>query len=62
MYYGYKGAINPRTYKQHKYCKHCMYQEICPGVEEEYLNLFGHGEFTPVKESKYMQDIKVLHG
>ncbi len=62
IYYGYKDAINPRTYKQHKYCRHCIYQEICPGVEEEYLNRFGHGEFTPIKGSKYIQDIKVLYG
>lgn len=61
-YNGYESAMNPRTRKQHKYCKHCIYQEICPGIEIEYLNQFGYGEFTPVKGSKYIQDIKVLYG
>lgn len=62
IYYGYKSAINPRSYRQHKYCNHCIYKEICPGVDVEYLNQFGYGEFTPVKGSKYIQDIKVLYG
>ena len=62
IYYGYESALNQRSYRQHKYCKHCIYREICPGVDAEYLKQFGHGEFTPVKGSKYMQDIKVLYG
>lgn len=62
VYYRHDNMMNPRTHKQHKHCKHCAYKEICPGVDTEYLNRFGHGEFTPVRGSKYLQDLKVLYG
>jgi MoaA/NifB/PqqE/SkfB family radical SAM enzyme len=62
IYSGYDTATNPRAYKHHKYCHHCMYQEICRGVEVEYLNKFGHTEFPPIKGSRYFEDIRALHG
>ena len=62
IYYRHDNVTSLRTYKQHKYCKHCVYQEICPGIVADYLNQFGHGEFRPVKESKYIHDLKVLYG
>jgi MoaA/NifB/PqqE/SkfB family radical SAM enzyme len=62
IYYKHDNAMNLRTYRQHKHCKNCVYKEICPGVEAEYFNHFGHGEFTPVKESKHLQDLRVLYG
>ena len=62
IYYRHDNVMSLRTYKQHKYCKHCVYQEICPGIVVDYLNQFGHGEFRPVKESKYIYDLKVLYG
>jgi wyosine [tRNA(Phe)-imidazoG37] synthetase (radical SAM superfamily) len=62
IYYKHDNAMNLSTYKQHNHCKNCVYEEICPGVEAEYFNHFGHGEFTPVRGSKYLQDMRVLYG
>jgi MoaA/NifB/PqqE/SkfB family radical SAM enzyme len=62
IYYRYDNTINPRTYKHHKYCQNCIYQGICPGAEVEYLNQFGDREFSPIKVSKYFEDIKALYG
>ncbi|MEW6214815.1 MAG: hypothetical protein AB1478_06360, partial [Nitrospirota bacterium] len=61
IYYGYN-TIPDKTYKHHKYCQDCIYQEICPGVEIRYLKQFGDIEFSPVKASIYFQDIKALYG
>ncbi len=61
IYCRHDNFMSPRIYKQHKYCKHCVYQAVCPGIEADYLNQFGHGEFIPVKESKYIQDIRILY-
>jgi hypothetical protein len=62
IYYRHDNMMDLRSYRQHKHCRHCIYQEICPGLDVDYLNQFGYRGFTPVKESKYMQDLKVLHG
>jgi len=62
MYYGYDDTIHHKTYRHHKYCKECTHQEICQGVEVEYLNHFGEKEFPPIKVSKHFQDIRALYG
>ncbi len=62
IYYGHDYISYDRTYRQHKYCKDCIYQELCHGVEVEYLNRFGEKEFPPLKEGKYLRDIKSLYG
>jgi hypothetical protein len=62
IYSGYDNEMNRRSYKHHKHCQHCMYQGICPGVEVEYLNRFGHAEFSPIKRSKHFEDIRALYG
>lgn len=62
IYYGYDSNIYPRTHRHHKNCQHCTYQEICRGVETEYLNKFGYTEFLPIKSSRYFEDIRALHG
>ncbi len=62
IYHGYESKIYPRTYKHHKNCQHCLYKEICKGVEIEYLNKFGHSEFNPIRFSKYFEDIRALYG
>jgi MoaA/NifB/PqqE/SkfB family radical SAM enzyme len=62
IYYGCDSKIYPRTHRHHKNCQHCTYQEICHGVETEYLNKFGHTEFSPIKENKYFGEIRALNG
>ena len=62
IYSRHENTMNPRIYRYHKYCQNCIYQEICPGVEGEYLKQFGDREFSPIKVNKYLQDIKALHG
>lgn len=61
IYYRHDNTMNLKTYRYHKYCQNCVYKEICPGVEGEYLNQFGDRDFSPIKESKYLQDIRVLY-
>ena len=61
IYSGYDSAIYPRTHSHHKNCQHCTYQEICRGVETEYLSKFGHTEFPPIKGNKYFEDIRAIH-
>jgi len=61
IYSGYDSAIYPRTHSHHKNCQHCAYQEICQGVETEYLNKFGHTEFPPIKGNKYFEDIRAFY-
>ena len=36
-------------------CRECMYENICNGVREDYIKIFGTNEIAPVKE----QEIKV---
>ncbi|MGB9716051.1 MAG: radical SAM protein [Thermodesulfovibrionales bacterium] len=62
IYNKYESKIYPRTYRHHKNCQHCLYREICKGVEIEYLNKFGHTEFHPIKFSRYFEEIRSLYG
>lgn len=61
IYYGWD-TLFEKVFKHHQYCQDCIYQELCPGVEEKYLEQFGNNELSPVKENKYLQDILAFHG
>ncbi len=61
IYYGHRNIIDPKSYKHHKQCRDCMFGETCHGIEVEYLTRFGDAEFSPVKVSKYFQDIRSLY-
>ncbi|MEW6570115.1 MAG: radical SAM protein [Nitrospirota bacterium] len=61
IYYGWQN-ISGRKFKKHQYCTACVYEEICPGIDENHLKIFSGNEFSPVKESRYVQDIKVING
>jgi sulfatase maturation enzyme AslB (radical SAM superfamily) len=50
-----------KTFRQHKYCKDCIYGELCPGMETKYLEQYGDREFPPVIAGKYHQDIRRLY-
>ena len=54
-------TIYERTFQHHKYCMQCIFKELCPGTEVQYLELFGDKEFSPVIANKYFQDIKALY-
>jgi MoaA/NifB/PqqE/SkfB family radical SAM enzyme len=50
-----------KTFRQHKYCKECIYGELCPGIETKHLEQYGDREFPPVIAGKYHQDIRRLY-
>ena len=50
-----------KTFRQHKYCKECIYRELCSGMETKYLEQYGDREFPPVIADKYHQDIRRLY-
>lgn len=62
IYYRYDNTINPKVYRHSKHCQDCIYRKICQGIAVEYLKQFGEREFSPIKVSKYFEDIKALYG
>jgi MoaA/NifB/PqqE/SkfB family radical SAM enzyme len=54
-------TIYEKTFRKHKYCAECIYNELCHGFEAKYVEQFGHREFSPVKASKYFRDIEKLY-
>jgi hypothetical protein len=50
-----------KTFRQHKYCKECIYGELCSGMETKYLEKYGDRAFPPVIADKYHQDIRRLY-
>ncbi len=41
-------------------CKKCVYDDVCPGVKEEYYKFLGEKGVEPVEESGYLEDLRVL--
>jgi len=54
-------TVYGRLFQQHEYCIDCIFRELCPGVEKEYLRKFGEKGFLPVKESRNIKDIKAFY-
>ena len=44
------------------FCAECLYNELCPGIADKYISNFGSGEFSPVKDDKFLAEIRALHG
>ena len=44
------------------FCIECLYNELCPGMADTYINNFGGREFSPVKDHSYVKKIRALHG
>lgn len=60
IYTGWNNIEN-RVFQKHKNCEECIFNELCPGIEKDYLNRFGEDEFLPIKENKYFSDIKMVY-
>ena len=54
-------SLCARNLRQHKFCKDCIYKELCQGVEKRYLDQFGHKEFLPIKACEKFYDIRALY-
>jgi hypothetical protein len=50
------------AYKKSKGCETCVYNELCPGMDREYLDHFGFDQLMPVPESRHVEDMKTLMG
>jgi len=59
--YGGLDTIYEKTFMKHKYCVECIYNELCGGLESKHLEQSGRMEFSPVKATKYLQDIRKLY-
>jgi MoaA/NifB/PqqE/SkfB family radical SAM enzyme len=55
------GAQYMREFQHHRYCRECVYQEVCPGAETRYLSAFGEAGFSPVLTKNHVDDIKALY-
>jgi MoaA/NifB/PqqE/SkfB family radical SAM enzyme len=47
-------------YVKARNCQKCVYDEVCPGVKKEYYNSFNESGVEPVRESRYLEDLKAL--
>jgi cyclic pyranopterin phosphate synthase len=59
--YTWWNTIDRRLFQHHTYCIDCIFRELCSGIEKGYLQKFGEKEYPPVKESRYIKDIKALY-
>jgi sulfatase maturation enzyme AslB (radical SAM superfamily) len=50
-------AVSHNRFGHHKNCAKCVYGDICPGVNVDYLKKFGFREFRHVTKSKYSEDM-----
>jgi len=51
---------DPSDFKLGKVCSTCVYKDVCDGISTEYLDIYGEDEFSAVKESKHVEDIRDL--
>jgi sulfatase maturation enzyme AslB (radical SAM superfamily) len=54
-------GIYERTFQHHKQCIDCIFRDLCPGIEVRYPAQFIKKEISPVKNSRYLQDMKALY-
>jgi len=43
------------------FCAECLYNQLCPGVADRYISNYGHREFSPVRDDKYLEEIRALN-
>lgn len=54
---GYKRYIKKENeLEKPESCKGCKYYKDCPGVSNDYLELYGASEFIPINENRLMTD------
>ena len=60
IYSGWE-TLYPRMHQKNKGCAECIYENLCPGAEVNYVKKFGNGEFKPVTAGRHFHDIKALY-
>lgn len=53
-------TVSHNRFEHHENCAKCVYGDICPGVNVDYLKSFGFREFRRVRKSKHSEDILKL--
>ena len=43
------------------FCVECLFNELCPGVADMYISSFGSREFSPVRDTTYLDEIRKLN-